>query len=181
MKRLLSGVAVALLAVVGSTAAGEVVEWGPLAGSVVHWDRIEGTVVMPDGSGMRVGPLEGSARYRVGGSGSVTLFLGSGLLNIRVQGLSWGLHYPNGPLGQGLKGTFMGTVVCDSTERFAAATWVDTPEFELNQGLGTFVGMIAMPQECRDRPEEIVFLLRHAGSSPQYGLFVAYGAGRVIR
>ena len=177
MKRMLLGLAVALLAAASNARAGGVL------GPIVSWNRIEGTIVMPDGSGMTVGPLQGSARYRVGGQGKVVLYLASGFLYIRVEGLSWALHYQNGPLGAGLNGPFMGTVVCDSTERFGVAVWADTPVLELSQGASSFAGVVDLPQACRDRPDEIVFLLRHANpANPSlFGTFVAYGAGRVIR
>jgi hypothetical protein len=152
------------------------------AAEVVRWDRIEGTTVMPDGSGMTVGPLQGSARSRVGGGGRAILYLDSGLVYVRIEGLSWALHYQNGPLGAGLSAQFVATVVCDSTERFGAAVWADTSAFQMTQGAATYLGVLALPQACRDRPDEIVFLVRHVNMpNPSLeGTFVAYGAGRVI-
>lgn len=177
MRRTLLGIAVALMmSATGARADG-------FFGPIVHWDRIEGTIVLPDGSGMMVGPLRGSARYRVGGEGRVVLYLQSGFLYVRVEGLSWALHYQNGPLGAGFGGTFKGTVVCDSTGRFGAPVWADTAAFELRQGAASFAGVVALPQACRDRPDELVFLLRHVmPDNPNLdGTFVAYGAGRTIR
>ena len=175
MKRILLGLAVALLTFVTSARAEG--SFGP----VVRWDRIEGTIVMPDGTGMTVGPLHGSARYRVGGEGKVVLYVQSGFLYARVTGLSWALHYQNGPLGSGPTGTYVWTVVCDSTGRFGSPVWADTPTIELRQGNASFAGVIALPQTCRDRPEELVLLLRHVlPGSPLDGTFVAYGAGRFI-
>ena len=177
MRRTLLGVAVVLLTLAGDARADGI--FGP----TVSWNRIEGTIVMPDGSGMTVGPIQGSARYRVGGQGKVVLYLDSGFLYMRVEGLSWALHYPNGPLGAGFDGPFMGTVVCDSTGRFGPPVWADTPVVELSQGGTSFAGVVALPQACRDRPAELVFLLRHADPAfPRlFETFVAYGAGRVIR
>jgi len=182
MKQALLGI-VALMTVAGSARANGAGGWGGIFAPVVSWDRLEGTFVLPDGSGMTVGPIQGSARYRVAGQGKIVLYLDSGFLYIRVDGLSWGLQYPNAPLGSGLSGEFEGTVVCDSTGRFGPVVWADTPAFELSQGASLFAGVVALPQACRDRPEEIVFLLRHAdpANPALYGTFVAYGAGRVIR
>lgn len=182
MKSIMVGIAVALLSAGGGARADGAGSWGNVFGPGVRWDRVEGTIVMPDGSGMTVGPLRGSARYRVGGQGRVVLYLESGFLFVRVDGLSWGLHYQNGPLGAAVSGEFVGTVMCDSTQRFGVAVWVDTPVLELNQGAVTYAGVVALPQACRDRPDEIVFLLRHVmpGNPNLDGTFVAYGAGRVI-
>lgn len=155
-------------------------------GPIVSWDRIEGTIIRPDESAMQVGPFfSSSLRFRVGGEGNVVLYTGSGSLFLYIKRLSWGDHYNNGALGAGMSGTFVGTVVCDSIpESTATYQFVDTPKFELSQGSGYFVGMLSLPQACKDEPEKIVFLLRHDPdmSNPNIaGKFVAYGAGRIIR
>jgi len=155
-------------------------------GPVVSWDRIEGTIILPDESPMQVGPyFAASLRFRIGGEGNVVLYTSSGYLFMYVKGLSWGNHYNNGPLGAGMSGTFVGTVVCDSIPADTASYQsADTPVFELNQGSGFFVGVLNLPQACRDEPEKIVFLLRHdpGMSNPNLaGKFVAYGAGRTVR
>jgi hypothetical protein len=182
MKAIVTGIVLAILSVAGGARADGAGPWGGVFGPGVRWDRIEGTIVMPDGSGMSVGPMLGSARYRVAGEGKVVLYLQSGFLFVRVEGLSWGLHYQNGPLGASVTGDFVGTVVCDSTQRFGFLVSVDTPVLQLKQGAVTYAGVVALPQACRDRPEEIVFLLRHVmpGNPVLDGTFVAYGAGRVV-
>jgi len=155
-------------------------------GPVLSWDRIEGSIILPDESPMRVGPyFAASLRFRVGGEGSAFLYVNSGYFFLNVRGLSWGSHYDNGPLGAGMSGTFVGTIVCDSIPA-ASATYqsADTPKFELNQGSAYFVGILDLPQSCRDEPEKIVFLLRHdpdMANANLAGKFVAYGAGRVVR
>ena len=109
------------------------------------------------------------------------LYVQSGFLYARAEGLSWALHYQNGPLGSGLTGAFVWTVVCDSTGRFGIPVWADTSVIELRQGAASFAGLIDLPQACRDRPEELVLLLRHViPGNPLDGTFVAYGAGRSI-
>ena len=155
-------------------------------GPIVSWDRIEGTIILPDETAMQVGPFFASSlRFRVGGEGNVVLYAGNGVLFVNVRGLSWGNHYNNGPLGAGMSGTFVGTVVCDSIpEGTATYQSVDTPKFELNQGAAYFVGVLNLPQACKDEPEKIVFLLRHDPdmSNPNIaGKFVAFGAGRIVR
>jgi len=37
-----------------------------------------------------------------------------------------------------------------------------------------FTSKLDLPPECSDRPEEIVFLLRHAQPGPRYGYVIAY-------
>ena len=154
-------------------------------GPIVSWNRIEGTIILPDESAMQVGPFfAASLRFRVGGEGNVVLNTGSGYLFMYIKGLSWGNHYNNGALGAGMTGTFVGTVVCDSIpDTTATYQFADTPKIELNQGSGFFVGVLNLPQACRDEPEKIVFLLRHDPdmSNPNLaGKFVAYGAGRIV-
>jgi len=186
MKRMLLGISVALLVLVSQALADGPSGLWDWRGPVVSWDRIEGTIILPDETAMQVGPyFPASARFRVGGQGRVVLYLNTGFLYFHVSGLSWANHYSNGPLGAGLNGVFVGTLVCDTIPD-GAATYasVDTPEIQLSQGAGAFSGVVDLPQACRDAPEEIVFLLRHGPSIPNPNLqlrFVAYGAGQVVR
>lgn len=160
--------------------------YGGSFGPVVSWNRIEGTIILPDESAMRVGPnFAASLRLRDGGDGNAFLYLSSGYFFLNVRGLSWGSHYDNGPLGAGMTGTFVATVVCDSVPA-ATATYqsVDTPKFEVNQGNAFFIGILALPQSCKDEPNEIVLLLRHdpdMANANLAGKFIAYGAGRTVR
>jgi hypothetical protein len=65
MKRILLGIGIVALLTTASSAWADGFGWGGVFGPVVRWDRIEGVFVLPDGSGMKVGPLQGSARYRL--------------------------------------------------------------------------------------------------------------------
>jgi hypothetical protein len=60
--------------------------------------------------------------------------------------------------------------------------YVDTPPVEFIDGSGSFVGVVALPDGCKERPEETVFLLRiyNPGLGTD-GLYIAFGAGRTIR
>lgn len=184
MKTTLGRFAAACVLILGLAVPGLAFSGG--FGPVVSWDRMEGTIILPDGSPMQVGPyFAASLRFRVGGDGGAFLYLNSGYFILNIRGLSWGNHYDNGPLGAGMNGTFVGTVVCDSIPA-ASATYqsADTPKFELNQGFAYFVGILDIPQSCKDEPEKIVFLLRHdpdMANANLAGKFVAYGAGRVVR
>lgn len=149
---------------------------------MVRWDRVEG-IGAADFSNIWVGPIQAS-RGRTVGNGRVMLNLENGFLSFAVKGLSNGNQYANGPIGApwypGVPEKLMGTVVCDSTQRFAPATWVDTPfvAFDASGG-GRYQGFMDVPQSCKDRPEEMVFLLRHADRPGNK--FVAYGSGRTIK
>ena len=148
------------------------------AGPVVRWDRIEG-VLAANLMEIHVGDIPASGRWRTAGEGGAMLNLRTGFLSFRVEGISWANHYPNGPLGAPATGAVMGTVVCDSTDPWMVT--VDTEPVPMDEGSGSFVGIIDLPESCRARPEGIVFLLRHAAPGPLFGNFVAYGAGRSIQ
>jgi hypothetical protein len=149
-------------------------------GGIVRWDRVEGFGAA-DTSAIMVGQFN-AARGRTVGSGRVIVNLNNGFLSFRIDGLSNGKQYSNGPLGAPWTAGEMlvGTVVCDSTQRFGAFAYADsTPiAFDAN-GDGAFNGFLQLPAGCRERPEEMAFLLRHYGGGPSG--FVAYGAGRSIR
>jgi hypothetical protein len=186
MKRMLLGISVALLTVASQALAEGSTGFWDWRGPSVTWDRIEGTIILPDETPMQVGPyFAASARFRIGGQGKVVVYLNTGFLQFYVSGLSWADHYDNGPLGSGVSGQFIGTLVCDSVpESSATYASVDTPEIELSQGAGFFAGVVELPQACKEAPAKMVFLLRHGPSitNPSLRLkFVAYGAGRVIR
>jgi hypothetical protein len=111
------------------------------------------------------------------------LNLRSGFLSFQVEGLSNAAHFTNGPLGSmTAQANFIGTVVCDSTERYGLMQYVDTPPFALIQGTGAFEGFVEIPEACEQRPEETVFLVRHYNPGAAIdGLYAAYGAGRTIK
>jgi hypothetical protein len=120
----------------------------------------------------------------------VVLNFASGFLFFTVEGLSNGSHYPgqvfaspasSRPLGGVTASlTLIGTIVCDSTEQFGVPMqFVDTAPLVFTNGNGAYKGYVVVPEGCKTRPEETVFLLRIATpGSPSYGAYVAYGAGR---
>ncbi len=75
----------------------------------------------------------------------------------------------------------MVTIVCDSTGMYGTPEVVDTPSFRVLDGDASHRGFITVPAGCRERPEQIVLLLRIADPGPRYGQFLAYGADRSIR
>jgi len=175
MRRLFCSLALCVFPLfAGSTFADE--------GPIVVWDRVEG-IVAADVVPVTVGPFVASPRWRSAGDGRVMLNLGSGFLSLRVDGVSWANHYTNAPLGSptALPGnTWLGTVVCDSTGRFGAVVYVDTPVLDAANGAAQFEGFVQLPEACALRPSEIVFLVRH-GPGSLYGTFLLYGADRTIR
>jgi hypothetical protein len=175
MKILLCSLALCVLALFTGNA---IADEGPL----VVWDRVEG-IVAADVVPVAVGPFVASPRWRSTGGGRVMLNLGNGFLSFWVDGVSWANHYTNAPLGSpsALPGvSWLGTVVCDSTERFGAVVYVDTPVLDVSNGATRFEGFVQLPEACALRPSEIVFLVRH-GPGPQSGAFLLYGAERTIR
>ena len=106
--------------------------------------------------------------------------LNTGFLSFTIEGMSNANQYDNGPLGQSGTGLVMGTVVCDSTERFGPFASVDSKAIQMSQGRATYQGFVLLPEGCKQRPAEMVFLIRHAGPGSLYGGIVAFGAGRQI-
>jgi hypothetical protein len=107
--------------------------------------------------------------------------LQNGFLSFRVTGASVAKNYPNGPLGSPSAAGGIGTVVCNSTERFGPIEWANTPVLvSKTAGSISFEGFIDLPSSCRDHPEEVVFLIRHPETAPFYGAFNFYGADRTI-
>ncbi|HEY5657149.1 MAG TPA: hypothetical protein VIY27_05125 [Myxococcota bacterium] len=156
---------------------------GPAAwadGAFVRWDRIEG-VMGADVTPLVVGGMSASTRWRTAGSGQALVNPSTRFAFFAVRGLSWARQYPNAPLGSPAFGSVMGTFVCDATGRYGPLVAVDTQPLEVTQGNAAFWGFVDVPEGCRERPEEMVFLLRHANPGPLYGLIVAHGAGRSIR
>ena len=171
MRRTLLAVALGLLTLAGSAWADS---------PIVRWNRIEG-VIGADLTEIRVGPIFASGRWRTTGSGSAMVNLQNGFLSFRVTGASVAKHYPNGPLGSPSAAGGIGTVVCNSTERFGPIEWANTPVLtSKTAGTLSFEGFIDLPSSCRDHPEEVVFLIRHPETAPFYGAFNFYGADRTI-
>lgn len=154
--------------------------------TIIRWDRFEASLLQADQNGCVGGNVSGvtlcPGRPRTVGPGRVMLNLRNGFLSFRLSALSNAAHNPNGPLGaHTTPAMFIGTVVCDSTERFGILEYVDTLPIQFVNGGGSFQGVVDLPDGCRARPEETVFLVRHYNPGQGIdGLYVAYGAGRVI-
>ena len=178
MRRILTALTVALLTFASSAGANSTV-----GGPVIEWNRIEG-VIGADITPIAVGPILASTRWRTTGTGVARIDLSTGHLSFRLKGASAAQNYPNQALGapSPAAGTvMMGTVVCNSTERFGPIEWADTPWLTSPGGGFSFQGFINLPASCRDHPEEVVFLIRHPETAPHYGAFNFYGADRTIR
>lgn len=150
-------------------------------GPIIRWDRFEGVHFQEEAC---IGGIICPGRPRTSGPGQAVLNLETGLLTFRVTGISNAAPYENGVLGGPAAGpgTFVGTVVCDSTERYGFMQYVDTPPVWFVDGGGSFTGLVALPDGCKDRPEETVFLVRrYAPGTSTDGTYVAFGAGRTIR
>ena len=152
-------------------------------GPMVQWNRVEGFVatdIVPSS----VGPFVVSPRWRSVSGGRVVLNLTTGFISIRISGVSWANHYENAPLGSPSplpNADVIGTVVCNSTERYGAFTYVDTPILPDREGDMAYQGFLALPAECALNPGELVFLVRQAGTGPLAGTVLLYGADRKIQ
>lgn len=153
-------------------------------GTMIRWERIEGIVAADLAEilnvPVNVGPFEPSPRWRTVGDGQVVLNLSNGRISVRYSGISWANQYNNSPLGSPAPQSgapLKATVVCNSTERFGPIDWVDTPDISTEGGDGHFEGFIALPNGCREFPEETVLLIRHTNS----GTYIGYGANRTIQ
>ena len=153
------------------------------AGPIIKWDRFEGVHFQVEDYGC-IGGVICPGRPRSSGPGQAILNLNTGFLAFRVTGISNAASYPNGVLGgpAASGGTFIGTVVCNSTERYGPMEYADTPPIWFTDGGGSFAGFVALPDGCKERPDETVFLVRHYNPGAAIdGLYVAFGAGRTIR
>lgn len=150
-------------------------------GTIVKWDRFEGVHFQEDAC---IGGVICPGRPRTSGPGQAILNLENGLLTFRVTGISNAAPYSNGVLGgpAAADGTFIGTVVCNSTQRYGLMEYVDTPPIWFVDGDGSFTGFVALPDGCREQPKETVFLVRrYSPGTATDGTYVAFGAGRTIR
>ena len=152
---------------------------------IIKWDRFEGVHIEATVDTPCIGGVICPGRPRTSGPGHAILNLETGLLTFRVTGISNAAPYSNGVLGGPAAGPgwFYGTVVCDSTGRYGPVEYVDTPDVWFVDGGGSFTGIVALPDGCKNRPEETAFLLRRdAPDNPAIdGTYVAFGAGRTIR
>ena len=148
-------------------------------GSIIKWNRFEGVHFQDTDYSACIGGVICPGRPRTSGPGQAILNLEKGLLTFRVTGISNAAPYSNGVLGGPAAGPgdFIGTVVCDSTERYGVMDFVDTPAVWFVDGAGSFSGFVAVPDGCKERPEETVFLVRRISD----GTYIAFGAGRTIR
>jgi hypothetical protein len=175
MKRLFLGIVLGSLGLFASVATAD--------GPMVRWNRVEGFVatdIVPSS----IGPFTVSPRWRSTGGGRVMLDLGNGFISVRIEGVSWANHYSNAPLGSPAplaNVDVIGTVVCNSTSRFGALAYVDTPIIPDNVGSLAYEGFLELPAECATSPDELVFLVRQAGTGPLAGTVLLYGAGRTIQ
>lgn len=147
--------------------------------TIIKWDRFEGVHFQDTDYGC-IGGLICPGRPRTSGPGQAILNLKTGHLTFRVTGISNAAAYSNGVLGGPAAGpgNFIGTVVCNSTERDGTTMeYVDTPPIWFIDGGGSFTGFVALPAGCKERPEETVFLVRRISD----GTYIAFGAGRTIR
>jgi hypothetical protein len=173
MRRILFAVAAFLAcAVAGAT------------GPTIRWDRIEG--VTKDAAGTEVAGIVASSRGVTVGSGKAMFNLETGFVSFEVKGIAYDRHYPETerPIGTYPDGDRMVTLVCDSSGIYGEPVVLDTAAFWVAGGNGSYRGFLPMPVPavCRDRPDQIVLLLRiPLGPGSLSGVFLAYGAAPSVQ
>ena len=111
------------------------------------------------------------------------LNLETGFVSIKIDGMSRAHHIPSvgNILGSNAGGAARGLIVCNSSQRYGDPIFIPTDEFVIEDGDVSYNGVLAMTEDCRQKPEELVFLLQLKLSSGAYGLWHAFGADRHIQ
>jgi hypothetical protein len=175
MRRMLFGLAVGLLTFTGSAWAG---------GPIVRWDHVVGNIgTESDSPNLMVAGISPSPRWFSMSGGRVMLNLESGFVSIKIDGISGANHRPGSAsvLGTTIASAARGLVVCNSSERYGTPTVILTDEFVVDDGDVSYSGVLALTEDCRQNPEDLVFLLQLKRGDGTYGWWHAFGTDRHIQ
>jgi len=175
MRRMLFGLAVGLLTFAGSA-------WAD--GAIVRWDQVIGnTGTEADSPYLIVAGILSSPRWFFVSGGRVMLNLGTGFVSIKIDGISRAHHNPGAPnvMGSSVESDARGLIVCNSSERYGTPTVIPTDEFVVVDGDVSYSGVLALTEDCRQNPEDLVFLLQLKRGDGTYGTWHAFGADRHIQ
>ena len=175
MRRMLFGLAVGLLTFTGSAWAG---------GPIVRWDQVVGnTGSEGDSINLIVAGIPASQNWFFVSGGRVMLNLKSGFVSIKIDGISVANHRPGtaNVLGSSLASSAKGLIVCNSSERYGTPTGIPTDEFVFDDGDVSYSGVLALTEDCRQHPEDLVFLLQLKRLNGTYSAWHAFGADRHIQ
>lgn len=156
-------------------------------GPIVRWDQIIGVTGHESEAQLVVDGIVPSGRWITVRDGRAMLDLATGFVTIKVEGVSYARHYGFGsvapaPLGGPIpaSNSRYGTFVCGATSAYPVQ--VDTETFFIERGAGSYRGFLTgVPEECRQHPEDIVFLLRTVAQGGTLGPYFAYGAAQTIQ
>jgi len=176
MRRMLIGLAVGLLTFTSSAWAG---------GPIVIWDQVVGnTGSESDSPNLIVAGILASPRWFFVSRGRVMLNLETGFVSIKIDGVSDAYHMTgvDHVLGTSINAPARGLIVCNASERYGTPTVIPTGEFVFADGDVSYSGVLALTDDCRQHPKDLVFLLQLAHANGTYGIaWHAFGADRHIR
>ena len=175
MRRMLIGLAVGLLTFTGSAWAG---------GPIVRWDQVVGnTGNEGDSPNLIVAGIPASPRWYFVSEGRVMLNLETGFVSIKIDGFSDAYHIPglDHVLGTSIAASARGLIVCNSSERYGTPSQIPTDEFVFADGDVSYSGVLALTEDCRQHPEDLVFLLQLKRGDGTYGAWHAFGTDRHIQ
>jgi hypothetical protein len=112
------------------------------------------------------------------------LNLETGFVSIKIDGVSDAYHIPglDHVLGTSINAPARGLIVCNASERYGTPSVIPTGEFVFADGDVSYSGVLALTDDCRQHPEDLVFLLQLAHANGTYGIaWHAFGADRHIR
>jgi hypothetical protein len=173
---MLIGLAVGLLTFTGSAWAG---------GPIVSWDQVVGnTGSESDSPNLIVAGILASPRWFFVSGGRVMLNLETRFVSIKIDGVSDAYHIPylDHVLGTSINAPARGLIVCNASERYGTPTVIPTDDFVFADGDVSYSGVLALTEDCRQHPEDLVFLLQLQRADGTYGnAWHAFGADRHIR
>jgi len=175
MRRMFFGLAVGLLTFAGSA-------WAD--GPIVRWDQVVGnTGTEADSPNLIIAGTLSSPRWFLVSGGRVMLNLRTGFVSIKIDGISRAHHIPGSAnvMGSSVSSDARGLIVCNSSERYGTPTVIPTDEFVVVDGDVSYNGVLALTEDCRQQPDEVVFLLQLKRGDGTYSTWHAFGADRHVQ
>jgi hypothetical protein len=179
MRRMIIAAAAAFLALSGlAWADGPNSQWHVDKGPIVRWNAIVGTHGNDPGFSpeLRVANIEPGSFWVWVESGTATLDLASGRVAIDMRYASIASSNANTPLGSRM-GSFQqraGIFVCDATATSGDVVLTEPLYLDDTASLH-YRGSVVLPDSCRERPDQIVFLLGNIAGTRYFAFGAAQG------
>jgi len=151
--------------------------------NVVQWEQIIGLAAPGTGiGGSVVGGVQPITFPWTAHDGKAWVHLGTGQIKFNVSGLVLATSTPLAVVGTiGVTTQVKGTLVCNGLST-ALSTVVDSPSVPLDpQGNASFVGNVAIPNDCMVTPDKLAFLVRVAEAPGNPFLVNRWIAAGVVR